>query len=52
MAGLNRRRRRLEQRSDATALSYSFLTAQSENGYEYRAVLSNSGGSATTRAAT
>jgi len=37
---------------NATALSYSFLTAESENGYEYRAVLSNSGGSATTRAAT
>lgn len=37
---------------NATALSYSFLAAESENGYEYRAVLSNSGGSTTTRAAT
>jgi Peptidase A4 family/Immunoglobulin I-set domain len=38
--------------ANATALSYSFLAAESENGDEYRAVLSNSGGSTTTRAAT
>ena len=36
----------------ATAMSYSFLAAAGENGYEYRAVLSNSGGTTITRAAT
>ena len=35
----------------ATATSYSFVAALSENGYRYRAVLSNSAGSTTTRAA-
>jgi hypothetical protein len=36
----------------ATSTSYSFTAAWSETGYEYRAVFSNSAGSATTGAAT
>jgi hypothetical protein len=37
--------------SGATALSYSFTASQAENGYQYRAVLESSAGSATSDAA-
>ncbi len=37
---------------NATATTYAMIATSGENGYEYRAVLSNSAGSATTRAAT
>ena len=37
---------------NATATTYAMIATAGENGYEYRAVLSNSAGSATTRAAT
>ncbi len=36
----------------ATSTSYSFTAGSAQNGYEYRAVFSNSAGSATTSAAT
>jgi hypothetical protein len=36
----------------ATTTTYSFTTTASQNGYEYRAVFTNSAGSATTNAAT
>jgi hypothetical protein len=38
--------------SGATATTYSFTTTASQTGYEYRAVFTNSSGSATTNAAT
>jgi hypothetical protein len=38
--------------SGATSATYSFTTSWQESGYEYRAVFSNSGGTATTNAAT
>jgi Immunoglobulin domain/CARDB/Immunoglobulin I-set domain len=38
--------------SGATSTSYTFTTKSSENGYHYRAVFTNSDGSATTSAAT
>lgn len=37
---------------NATTTTYAMTATSGENGYEYRAVLSNSAGSATTRAAT
>ena len=38
--------------ANATSTTYAIIASSGENGYEYRAVLSNSAGSATTRAAT
>jgi hypothetical protein len=38
--------------TSATSTSYSFITGSSQNGYEYRAVFTNSAGRATTNAAT
>jgi hypothetical protein len=38
--------------SGATSTTYSFTAATTQNGYEYRAVFTNSAGSATTAAAT
>lgn len=37
---------------NATTTTYAMIANSGENGYEYRAVMSNSAGSATTRAAT
>jgi len=41
-----------EKVANATSTTYSFTTWRSENGYQYRAVFTNSIGSATTRVAT
>jgi hypothetical protein len=37
--------------SGATSITYSFVASTSQNGYQYRAVFTNSAGSATTQAA-
>ncbi len=38
--------------TSATSTSYSFIASSTQNGYQYRAVFANSGGRATTNAAT